>query len=217
MALGAAGAHVLLMARTGSQLTAVKEEILRAGGKATVQPGDVSREEDVVSVFRHVREELGRLDMLINNAGAGAFGPLETFSADDFDKVVSTNLRGTFLCSREAMKVMVPQKRGYIINISSVVGFKGYPGQAAYAASKHGIMGLTKSLAAEAREHGIRVSAILPGGVHTDLIGDARPDLDLSQLLKPEDIAKVVMFLLSLPERAAIDEIYIRRRASQPF
>ena len=217
LALGASGAHAVLMARTSKQLLAVQEEIHRNGGKATVLRGDVSLEEDVVAVFRRVRDELGHLDVLVNNAGTGLFGPLGTFAAADFDKVVATNLRGTFLCSREAMKIMTPQKSGYIINVSSVVGFKGYPNQAAYTASKHGIMGLTKSLAAEAHEHGIRVSAILPGGVDTELIGDARPDLDRSELLRPEDIAKVVMFLLSLPERAAIDELYIRRRASRPF
>jgi len=104
-----------------------------------------------------------------------------------------------------------------IINISSVVGFKGYPNQSAYAAAKHGVMGLTKSLAVEALEYGIRVSAILPGGVDTDMVRAARPDLDPSVLLQPEDIAQTAMCLLSLSERAAIDQIYIRRRGSQPF
>lgn len=217
LSLGASGAHVVLMARTRSQVDSVREEILGADGKATAMAGDVSREDDVVSALRRVRDELGRLDVLVNNAGVGAFGPLQSFSAADFDRILAVNLRGTFLCSREALKIMVPQGSGYIINMSSVVGFKGYPSQAAYTASKHGIMGLTKSLAAEAQEHGIRVSAILPGGVDTELIGDARPDLDRSKLLQPEDIARIVMFLLSLPERAAIDEVYIRRRASKPF
>jgi len=113
--------------------------------------------------------------------------------------------------------MMIPQRSGCIINVSSVVGIKGYPNQAAYTASKHGVMGLTKSLAVEAQPHGIRVSAVLPGGVDTDMVAQARPDLDRSVLLQPDDVADAVMFLLSLSDRAAIDEIYIRRRASQPF
>jgi 3-oxoacyl-[acyl-carrier protein] reductase len=97
------------------------------------------------------------------------------------------------------------------------VGIKGYPYQAAYSASKHGVAGLTKSLAAEVKENGIRVSMILPGGVDTALVGNTRPDLDKSILLKPEDIANTVLYLLSLPERAMVDQIYIRRSASKPF
>ena len=113
--------------------------------------------------------------------------------------------------------MMVARKSGYIINIASVVGLKGYPNQAAYTASKHGVMGLTKTLAIEAQEHGIKVSAILPGGVDTALVRNARPDLDPSVLLQPEDIAATVMYLLNLPPRAAVDQIYIRRSTSTPF
>ena len=127
------------------------------------------------------------------------------------------NLRGTFLCCREAMRLMLPQKAGNIINISSVVGFKGYPNQSAYAASKHAIMGLTKALAVEAQPHGIRVSAVLPGGVDTDLVAESRPDLDRACLIAPEDIAETVLFLLTLSDRAAVDQIFIRRTNSTPF
>jgi 3-oxoacyl-[acyl-carrier protein] reductase len=157
------------------------------------------------------------LDILVNNAGIGRFGSVAEFPVADFDHLIGVNLRGTFLCCQQAMQLMIPQGSGYIINISSVVGFKGYVNQAAYTATKHGIMGLTKTLASEAQEHNIRVSAISPGGVDTSMAGTARPDLDRSVLLQPEDIARTVLFLLSLPEQAAIDEIYIRRRTSQPF
>jgi 3-oxoacyl-[acyl-carrier protein] reductase len=217
LSLAAAGAHLVLAARTRNQIEAVAREIGERGGEALAVAADVSQEKEVLRLFETVKERFGRLEILVNNAGTGIFGPLEGFSAEDFDRVLSTNLRGTFLCAREALKLMKARRRGTIINIASVVGFKGYPRQAAYTASKHGVMGLTKSLAAEAHEAGIRVSAVLPGGVDTDLAGQARPDLDRSQLLQPEDIARTVMFLLTLPDRAAIDEIYIRRRSSQPF
>ena len=208
---------MFLSARTRRQIEAVESDIKTQGGKASSVVADVSKESDVAELFRRIEAETGRLDILINNAGIGAFDSLADIATDDFDRVIAVNLRGTFLCSRRAVQMMRPRGRGYVINIASVVGFKGYPGQGAYTASKHGVMGLTKTLAIEAQEHGIRVSCVLPGGVNTDMIGDARPELDRSSLLQPEDIAETVLFLLSLPRRAAIDQIYIRRSVSRPF
>ena len=214
LALAARGAHAFIAARSEDQLEEVARE---ARDRATPVPADVASEEDVLRLFSRIREEKGRLDILINNAGIGAFGPVAEFDVGELDRVLAVNLRGTFLCCREALRIMAPRRSGYIINIASVVGFKGYPDQGAYTASKHGIVGLTKTLAIEAQEYGIRVSVLSPGGVDTELIGRARPDLDRSTLLKPQDIARTVLFLLGLPERAAIDEIYIRRSASTPW
>ncbi|MHB8970901.1 MAG: SDR family NAD(P)-dependent oxidoreductase [Pirellulaceae bacterium] len=217
IALSQAGATVVAVARTREQIEAVASEILGDGGKAIAIRADIAEENDVCSLFDQLKERFGRLDVLINNAGLGRFGPLEEFSVTDFDQIVAVNLRGTFLCCQHATRIMIPQRDGYIINISSVVGFKGYPNQSAYTAAKHGVMGLTKSLAVELQKHGIRVSAVLPGGVDTDMVRAARPDLDPSVLMQPEDVAQTVMYLLSLSDRAAVDQIYIRRRGSQPF
>ena len=217
LALAREGARVVLAARSAGQLAAVEAEIHRAGGEAIAVPTDVSSEASVLGLFERLRGELGRLDILVNNAGTGAFGAIADLEAADLDRVLAVNVRGTFLCSREALKLMRPRRSGTIVNIASVVGFRGYPNQGAYSASKHAVMGLTKSLAVEAQADGIRVSAVLPGGVNTDMIGDARPDLDRSTLLQPEDIARTVLFLITLPEHAAVDEIYIRRRSSKPF
>ncbi len=192
-------------------------EIIAAGGKALALPLDLADEATVAALFDRIRARLGRLDILINNAGIGLFGPVLDFASADLDRLYTINVRGTFLCCQQALKLMIPQRSGYIINIASVVGFKGYPRQAGYVISKHGVMGLTKSLAIEAQAYGIRVSVVAPGGVDTDMIGNARPDLDRSGLMRTEDIAQTVMFLLSLSDQAAIDEIYIRRRAGQPF
>lgn len=211
--LAGAGARVVLAARSADQLDAVAAEIRAAGGAAVPKRVDVREEPDVVALFAAIREEFGRLDVLVNNAGIGRYGELAEFSAADFDAVMATNLRGTFLCCREAMRIMKPAGRGAIINISSVVGIKGYPNQAAYTASKHGIVGLTRSLAVEAQPHGIRVSVIMPGGVDTAMVGDARPDLNRGELLQPDDVADAVEYLLSLSGRAAVDELYIRRSA----
>jgi len=217
LALASAGAHVVLTARTEPQITSLAEQITKAGGSATAIPADVSLERDIEGVFKQVAQKLGRLDVLVNNAGIGIFGQTAEFAVESLDATFATNVRGPFVCCREALKLMLPAKSGYIINISSVVGFKGYPNQAAYTASKHAIMGLTKALAAEVNSQGIRVSAILPGGVDTDMVGDARPDLKREHLLQPDDIAQTVMYLLSLSERAAVDQIYVRRRNSAPF
>jgi len=216
-ALASAGAQVFLAARTRGQLESAARQIQQDGGTAVPVPTDLSKEEDIRLLFQRISDRAGGIDILVNNAGIGVFGPLAEFSSSDFDRVMRVNAKATFLCCQQALRFMIPKRKGYIINISSVVGFKGYPNQAAYTASKHAVMGLTKSLAVEAQEHGIRVSAVLPGGVDTKLVAEARPDLDPKILLQPEDIAHTVLYLLSLSDRAAIDQIYIRRRGSQPF
>jgi 3-oxoacyl-[acyl-carrier protein] reductase len=216
-ALASKGAQVFLAARTASQLESAAEEIRCSGAAAVPVPTDLADERDIRSLFDRIGNEAGRLDILINNAGVGIYGPVVDFTSADFDTVMRVNAKAAFLCCQQALRLMIPKKSGTIINISSVVGFKGYPNQAAYTASKHAVLGLTKSLAVEAQEHGIRVSAILPGGVDTEMVAKARPDLDPKILLQPEDIAHTVLFLLSLSDRAAIDQIYIRRRSSKPF
>lgn len=216
-ALASKGARVFLAARTASQLESTAQEIRAGGGLAVPVPTDLAKEQDILSLFAGIRTEADGLDILVNNAGVGIFGPIVDFASADFDTVMRVNAKAAFLCCQQALRMMIPKKSGYIINISSVVGIKGYPNQGAYTASKHAILGLTKSLAVEAQEHGIRVSAILPGGVHTQLVADARPDLDPQILLQPQDIAHTVLFLLSLSDRAAIDQIYIRRSGSKPF
>jgi len=173
--LSGLGATVVVSARTDDEIKSTANEIIETGGRAMAVKADVSLEREVEQLFARVESEFGRLDILVNNAGIGLFGPLDEFPVAEFDRVIAVNLKGTFMCCQQAMQIMRPAQNGYIINISSVVGFKGYPGQSAYAASKHGIMGLTKSLAVEAQEDGIRVSAILPGGVDTGLVRDARP------------------------------------------
>jgi len=216
-AVASKGARVFLAARTASELESTAEEIRAGGGLAEPVPTDLASEQDILSLFAGIRKQTDRLDILINNAGVGIFGPIVDFASADFDKVMRVNAKAAFLCCQQALRLMIPKRSGYIINISSVVGIKGYPNQGAYTASKHAILGLTKSLAVEAQEQGIRVSAILPGGVHTRLVADARPDLDPQILMQPEDIAHTVLFLLSLSDRAAIDQIYIRRSGSKPF
>jgi 3-oxoacyl-[acyl-carrier protein] reductase len=217
LALAGAGARTLLSARSAGELQGVAGEIRSRGGEAEFLAADLSRPEGVEAVFGALKRTYGTLEVLVNNAGLGLSGPLMKFPAESLELLLAVNVKGLFLCCQQAMRLMVPARRGYIINISSVVGFKGYANQSAYAASKHAVMGITKSLAVEAQPHGIRVSAILPGAVDTGLMEALRPDLDKALLMKPQDVADAVMFLLSLSETAAVDEIYMRRRTSAPF
>ena len=211
------GAYIVATARNKELLEALEKEIKTDGGSATVIPADLGIESDVFNIFAEIKSKFGKLDVLVNNAGIGLFGRIVDFSMEDFDNIMRLNLRALFQCCREALKMMLPAREGYIINISSVVGIKGYPNHSAYTASKHGVMGLTKSLAAEVQEYGINVSVILPGGVDTDFIGAARPDLDKSILIPTSDISKTVLFMLGLSGNSVVDEIYIRRKTSKPF
>jgi 3-oxoacyl-[acyl-carrier protein] reductase len=211
------GATVIAAARTEFQVKTVADEINQSGGTAYSYPFDLADESEILSLFSFLEKKADKLDILINNAGIGLFGQMHEFSTEDLQTILDVNIRGTYLCCREGLRRMIPNKSGYIINISSVVGFRGYPNQSAYTASKHAVVGMTKSLAVEAQPHNIRACLIHPGGVDTDLVRSARPDLDPAILIQPEDIAHTVMYLLSLSERCAVDEIYIRRRGSKPF
>ena len=211
------GARVSLAARTEAQLEAVQAEIKALGGQASSFPTDVSREADVMALMRNTVELFGRLDILVNNAAIGVFGPLAETSTEQWDQIMAINARGPFLTCREAIPYLKQQERSFIINISSVVGVKGYPDQAAYSASKHALMGMTKALAKEVQKDGIRVHAISPGGVDTQLIRQARSDLDTSVLMQPEEIADIVLFLLTREGNAVIDEIHVRRSVSTPW
>jgi 3-oxoacyl-[acyl-carrier protein] reductase len=217
LALAESGARVVLTSRSLDRLKGVEGEITSSGGAATSIAADLSQEEQIARLFAEVRKLFKRLDVLVNNAGVGLWGKLVDFSAEDFDKLIRVNLKGPYLCCQQAMRIMIPQKSGYIINVSSVQGIKGYENQSAYAASKHGIMGLSKSLAIEAQKYNVRVSVILPAAVNTEMIRTVRPDLDPSVLIRPEDIAKAVVFLLSLSDTAMVDQIYVRRMAGRPF
>ncbi len=215
LALAEQGATVAAAARTESQLQSLADEA--PDGRIVPIPTDLTDADGVAALFATVARQCGRLDILVNNAGLGLYGKIADMPIEQFDQVVAVNLRGLFLCCQQAMRLMTPQRSGYIINISSVVGIKGYPNQGAYTATKHAVMGLTKTLAVEAADHDIRVSAILPGGVDTEMVAQARPDLDRSILIQTEDIATTVLYLLSLSNRAHVDQIYIRRRTGQPF
>ncbi|MBN1401049.1 MAG: SDR family oxidoreductase [Anaerolineae bacterium] len=231
LALAAEGAAVALVARSRPDLARLQAEIVAAGGVAEVYPTDVSLESEVRGLWRWVEATFGRLDLLINCAGVGVFKPLAETSAEEWDRVFAVNARGAFLMCREAVACMARREtapanaspaedsswRPCILNVASVVGLKGYLNQGAYSASKHALVGMTKVLAQELQPLGIRVHVVCPGGVDTELISEARPDLDRSVLMQPEEIAELVLFLARQRGRAIVDQINVRRAASAPW
>jgi 3-oxoacyl-[acyl-carrier protein] reductase len=216
-ALAQSGAHVILTSRNMDLLKKVEGEIRLKGGSASCITVDISEEKQIETLFERIQTSFESLDILVNNAGLGIWAKLVDFRTEDLDRILAVNLRGPYLCCRQAMRIMIPAHNGHIINITSVQGIRGYENQSAYAASKHGVMGFSKSLAVEAQEHNIRVSVVLPAAVDTEMIREARPDLDPSVLIRPEDIAKSVLFLLSLSDTAMVDQIYVRRMSGRPF
>ncbi len=183
----------------------VKKEIEAAGGKAEVYQCNVSDFEKCQEFIQDVIKTYGRLDILVNNAGITRDGLLMKMSEEDFDKVIETNLKGTFNTIRFASRQMLKQRSGRIINMSSVVGIAGNAGQANYASSKAGVIGLTKAVARELASRGITVNAIAPGFIETEMtavLSDAVKEASVAQIPlgrfgKPEDIAKTAAFLAS--------------------
>ena len=191
-----AGAKVVLFSRTRAQLEEVGTSISQAGGDALAVAGDVAREEDVQALFGQVQERYGRLDILVNCAGIVAVRPFIEMDTATWDQVININLRGTFLCCREAFRVMSVQKQGVIINISSLSGVKGvekFPGLSAYNVSKSGVAGLTEILAVEGKPYNIRVSVVSPGAVDTEMLRQAAPHLKAG--MTAEEMAEILFFL----------------------
>lgn len=205
LGLAAEGAAVALCGRTPAHLEAVAAAIAAAGGQAKVYPVDVVQGAAVKEVADRILAELGRVDVLVNNAGVTRDQLVLRMSDEDWDTVLATNLTGAFYFVRALSRAMIKQRGGRIINISSIIGLTGNAGQSNYAASKAGLIGFTKSVARELASRNITVNAVAPGFIVTDMtavLGEtARQALTeriaLNRLGQPEDIAKVVLFLAS--------------------
>jgi 3-oxoacyl-[acyl-carrier protein] reductase len=211
------GYNLVLTARSKEQLEETAAACEKNGAETLCVPADVRDENAVKAVFEKTAEKFDAVNVLINNAGMGIFKPLTETAADEWRTVIDTNLTGAFFFAREAMKKMQQAGGGTIVNVSSVVGIKGYPNQGAYTASKHGMVGLTKVIAEEGREHGIRAHVICPGGVATEMVLQARPDLVGSELIQPGDVAELVKYLINLPPNITVDLVPLRRFGSASF
>jgi 3-oxoacyl-[acyl-carrier protein] reductase len=174
----------------------------RFGAAVDARPLDVRRQEQVDAFVEWVIAEAGRIDCLVNNAGLGAFAPVDGLSGDQWRAVLETNLSGQFYCIRAVAPRMKEQASGWIFNIASLAGKNPMPGGAAYNASKFGLIGLSEAAMLDLRQFGVRVAAILPGSVDTSFGDPARRGGERSWMLAPEDVAAMILHLLSYPDRA---------------
>jgi len=217
IALAREGATVVLAARSLPALAEAAELVRKAGGRAEPIVTELASEESIRNLVRVVRDKLGRLDILINNAGITHSAKFEETKTQDLDRCWAINARAPFILCREALPLLRQVEAGYIVNISSVVGVKGYPLQSAYTASKHAVRGMSISLAEELRGTNIRVHVICPGAVDTGMVGNVRPDIKKEDLIRTEEIAELVLYLVTQRGNAVVDELHIRRAAAAPW
>jgi 3-oxoacyl-[acyl-carrier protein] reductase len=205
--LGKFGAQVVLAARSRTELEDTARTI---GAKASVIPTDVRKKEELYRLFEQVAQALGPVDILVNAAGLGIFGPVVDFTDEDFEILIETNLRGIFFASRFVLPSMIERKRGHIINIASIAGKVGSANRAVYCASKFGVVGFTESLAEEVRQFGIRASLICPGSTDTRFSPSETSGKSRERMLRPEDVAHAVRMIVTQEPNSFISEIIMR-------
>ncbi len=214
-AFARSGAQLMLSARNPEQLISETMHLRTAGTPVELVAGDVADEKTVDLLFERTLAAYGRVDLVVNNAGAFDGGPLDEFSLEAWDRVIATNLRGPFLCMRKALAIMKKQRAGRIINIGSIAASRVRPNSAAYSASKHGLWGLSQVAALEAREYGVTVCCLNPGNIAvqrrqtSDLLEDQEP------MIGVEDVAEVALLMASLPPHVEMLEAIVLPRDQQ--
>ncbi len=208
---------ILVVGRNEHDLMELCEKVKENKSEASYVVADLVRPDAADLIVKTCIDNYGGIDVLINNAGVANPFSIENTPVEQWDLMMAVNARAPFLLCKKAIPYLKQSSEATIINISSVVGRKGYVNQAAYTASKHALTGFTKALAKEVQPLGIRVHLISPGGVATETLARTRPDLTQNGLMQPEEIAEVIAFLLSMRGNAMIDEINLRRLNSTPF
>jgi NAD(P)-dependent dehydrogenase (short-subunit alcohol dehydrogenase family) len=199
------GAGVAICGRYEEDCRRAAGELVSSGGLCTGKACDVTKPDDVANFFNWVDEHLGGVDILINNAGVGAFKPAGDLTVEEWHRVIDTNLSGVFYCCREVVPRFKKRGGGFIVNISSLAGRNPFAGGAAYNASKFGLNGFTEALMMDYRHDNIRVSYVMPGSVSTEFMsGDAEWKIASS------DIAQIVIGILSLPDRTLVSRVEVR-------
>jgi NAD(P)-dependent dehydrogenase (short-subunit alcohol dehydrogenase family) len=213
--LADAGAAVVVAARSAADLDSLLAEIESRGGHALSVVADLSDESQAKAVIRAAAEAFdGRVDVLVNNVGWTFRGAIADIPSQNWQKSLETNLSSTFFCTRAVAPLMIARGRGKIINISSIGGKRGGARGAAYSAAKFGVLGLGEATARDLRDHGITVSAVLPGPTATPARARNAPDEDPRTALQPEDVAEIVLFLATRPANVIIPEIMVIPRKS---
>lgn len=202
------GANICICARNQEILASAARELEREGTEVVALPADMAKPAEINSLALRAEQALGPVDILINNAGVGYFGPFQDASEENWDAVLDTNLKAVFLLSKAVAPGMIRRKTGHIVNIASLAGKNAFVGGAIYCASKWGLLGLTACMAEDLRAHGIRVSAVCPGSVATDFTPHVGKDQ--SKMLQPQDIAHAVEMIVTQEPQSFISEILLR-------
>lgn len=211
-AFAAEGAALTLMARDAALLNETAEALKQSGAAVLAVPADVTDEKQVQEVFRQAMDRFGRLDILVNNAGTFAgYGAIDNVSVEAWDQIIAVNLRGPFLCTREAFRIMKQQRDGRIINIGSIASQRVRPHSAAYSTTKHGLWGLTQVTALEGRDHGISCGCLNPGNVRVE-----KRASDPEPMMSVADIAQATVAMATLPPRVNMLEATVLV-IDQPF
>jgi 3-oxoacyl-[acyl-carrier protein] reductase len=210
-ALGRAGYRVGVCARTAATVDALVRELEGEGIQSAGAAADVSDPARVSDAVARIVGVLGDVGLLVNNAGVLIARPFEELTLEDWETTMATNLRGLFLVTRAVLPAMRRRREGTVVNVASLAGRNGFVGGTAYAASKHGVLGFSRSLMLEVRKEGIRVITICPGSVATGMLRD-QPLLksDPDRILRPEDVAQAILHAVQLPARALVSELDIR-------
>jgi clavulanate-9-aldehyde reducatase len=218
LACARAGAAVALAARRADRIQALAERIAGDGGRAIAVPADVGDEDQAHAFVERAHSELGRLDVLVNNAGVMLLGPIENAPTEEWRQMIHVNVFGVLYCTHAALPLMHEQGSGHIINISSVAGRVARAGSAVYNLTKWGVGAFSEALRQEAVEMGVRVTLVEPGAVATELAGHNRPEV-LEQiakrfggftLLSAEDIANAILYAIGQPQHVSVNELLIR-------
>jgi 3-oxoacyl-[acyl-carrier protein] reductase len=204
------GCRVAVCARSEETLRETEAAIRAAGGEALAVVADVGREEEVERLRDEVASGLGPASILVNNAGIGIFGSILDLGTDDYDRVFETNVRGVFLCTRAFAPDMVEAGDGVIVNIASLAGKNHFAGGSIYAASKHAVLGMSKSAMLDLRSKGVRVLAVCPGSVATPFFDGTGHTPDPAKVLAAEDVAETVLHAVRMSDRGTLSEIEIR-------
>ncbi|WP_425466149.1 3-ketoacyl-ACP reductase [Paenibacillus methanolicus] len=205
IALAKEGVHLGLIARGESDLAALKDELAAFGVNAYYATADVSVKEQVDAAVTELIGKLGRLDILINNAGIASFGKVIDMDPQEWERIIQVNLMGTYYVTRAALPTMLEQNGGAIINVASTAGLSGFATGSAYCASKFAVMGLTEALMQEVRKSNIRVTALTPSTVNTELATNAGLKIgDEDRMMQPEDVAELITAALKLPARVFV-------------
>jgi NADP-dependent 3-hydroxy acid dehydrogenase YdfG len=213
LTLAQAGADVVVTARNGDELAALAERLARMEVAALPVAADLTREEDVDRLRDAALARFGRVDILINNAGVGKYGPLASLSAADYDWMMNTNMRSSFLCTAAFLPGMLARRQGWVVFVSSVAGLKGLPHESVYCATKFAQMGFAQALDYETREQGVKVSVVAPGGVGTHFaFGTGRTPGDpmLDAMMDAKDVAEAVLFAVTQPPKVRVFLIGMR-------